>query len=529
MTLSYEYDVIVVGYGPTGQVLAASLGLAGHRVAVVERWPTLYGLPRLSHIDDETARIVQALADVDVALRDADAIGSYTFMNGLGEVLTVLGSDDRSAAEMGPAGYPRDISIFQPDIEAEVDLTVRRCESVTRFLGYEAVALEKTPAGAALTITARPESGQDQTIRLAARFVVGADGARSFVREAAGITRTDHGFNERWLNIDVLRLRPVGEKFSRTVQICDPARGHMHLPMGTKRIRFEMALLPGEDAEAFSDRAFAWAWLAERHGLGPEDVEIIRQVVYTFEARIADRWRDGAILLAGDAAHTMPPYLGQGACSGMRDGFNLGWKLDLILRGIASTDLLDTYEVERRPHVTSITLKALEYGKIANEHDPERARERDEMLKIHQPQPFHLPTLGEGLIATGARLAGAIWPQGEVGFGGRTGRFDTVVGNGVVLMSTSPVDQLLGEERLRKLASIGCHVVSLHDPAFKDLNGTYARYFQQKKIAVLLARPDFSLFGASANLEDASHLVDVFFNALAGTEAKMLDTTIGAA
>ena len=90
-----------------------------------------------------------------------------------------------------------------------------------------------------------------------------------------------------------------------------------------------------------------------KYGIGPEDIEPIRQIVYTFEARIAERWRDGRVFLIGDAAHTMPPHIGQGLCSGMQDAGNLAWKLDLVLRGVTEDSLLDTYEVERRPHVTS--------------------------------------------------------------------------------------------------------------------------------------------------------------------------------
>lgn len=171
-----EFDVVIVGYGPTGEVLAAVLGKAGHRVAVVERWPALFGLPRLTHIDDEGARIVQSVGDIDHALRDADGINGYTFYNGDGEVLVRIGSSSKSLC-----GFVRDISIYQPDIDAEIDKTVRGCPNVRRFMGYEAVGLQQDDDGATLTIVRRGgEPTEPEELVLRGRYLVGCDGGRSF-------------------------------------------------------------------------------------------------------------------------------------------------------------------------------------------------------------------------------------------------------------------------------------------------------------------------------------------------------------
>ncbi|MBB4860296.1 3-(3-hydroxy-phenyl)propionate hydroxylase [Novosphingobium chloroacetimidivorans] len=510
-----NFDVVIVGYGPTGEVLAAVLGKAGHRVAVIERWPSLFGLPRLTHIDDEGARIVQSVGDVDHALRDADPINGYTFYNGDNEVLVRIGS-----SSMSTCGFVRDISIYQPDIDAEIDKTVRSCPNVTRFMGYEAVGLEQDDEGATVQIIRRDEAGDGPSnLVLRGRYLVGCDGSRSFIRDAVGIGRKDYGFNESWCTIDVEKLRPLPAKFDATVQYCDPARGHMHMAIGTRRTRFELALLPGEEPEQFLTGEFAWKWIGERYGVGPSDVKIIRHIVYTFEARIAENWRHGRVFLGGDAAHTMPPYLGQGACSGMRDGLNLGWKLDLVLRGEADERLLDTYEVERKPHVTTITLNAIMLGEIANEHDPVKARARDEMLRNTPPEQPQTPDLLDGLLAEQRTpLAGKLWPQAEVTYRGASGRFDTVIGNGFVLMSTSALGAVLGPERLRRLAAIGCHLVALDDPEFEDHDGVYGAYFEKNGLAALLARPDFYLFGTVGELGAAAQLVD---DLIAGLEGRV--------
>jgi 3-(3-hydroxy-phenyl)propionate hydroxylase len=502
-----EFDVIIVGYGPSGMVLASALGQSGHRVAVVERWPQLYGLPRMSHIDDETARIVQATSNVDEALRDATPIATYRFVNVAGETLTSVCTGD-TAVDI--CGYWADLSIYQPDIEDAIDARVASHPSVERMLGWEATQLRSDDLGVTLQVR---DTKRSEEVELRGRYLVGCDGARSFTREAVGIKRTDLGFNERWVNIDMLVLRSLPERFSETIQHCDPARGHMHMPIGTKGLRVEVALLPDEDVAEFTTPEFAWHWLSERLGLGPEDVEIIRQTVYTFEARCAERWRDGRILLAGDACHTMPPYMGQGACSGMRDGMNLSWRLDLVLRGLASDSLLDSYETERKPHVTVITEMAIALGKIANEHDPEKARLRDEFIRSHALTKPETPSLHGGMLdPEGSALTGKIWPQGTVRVGERSGRFDDVVGRGFVLLSRTSLDDVLSPETKSALDAIGCLRLSFAD--FEDTDGKYSSYFDSNAIDCLLARPDFVIFGTRGDSTSAASLVNNLLNGL---------------
>ncbi|WP_181801183.1 bifunctional 3-(3-hydroxy-phenyl)propionate/3-hydroxycinnamic acid hydroxylase MhpA [Streptomyces shenzhenensis] len=509
------YDIAVVGYGPTGLVAASLLGRLGHRVVVCERWPALYGLPRLTHIDDETARTVQAAGDVDEALRDS-SMCQYLWVNGKGETLVNI-----PANPDGSMGYPDHISMYQPDVESAIDRRLRGYGTVDVRQGWAVTGLDQDDDGVTLRLcswNAETSCADGPRDEVRARYVIAADGSRSGVRELLGVEREDFGFNESWVNIDTEWLRPQPPEFAYGTQYCDPARGHMTINIGTTRQRFEFAVLPGETREEMTAPETGWRLLREYHDLGPDDVRITRQLVYGFEARIATRWRTGRVFLAGDAAHTMPPYLGQGACSGIRDATNLAWKLHLVLGGLAPDALLDTYESERRPHVTALTHMAIGLGKVANTHDVEAAAARDAAFfagKVPPPPP--LPPLADGVLrADGDAPVGTLTPQGRVRLAdGRPGRLDDLTGYGFALVVADDPTAALAPDRLAKLTRLGCTVVVL-DTA-RDLDGRHREYLQRLGAVAYLARPDFVLFGAAADSTDLGALVDDLDGALSGT------------
>jgi 3-(3-hydroxy-phenyl)propionate hydroxylase len=513
----YDYDVVISGYGPAGQAAASLLARLGHRVCVFERFPTLYGQPRLCTIDGESARIVQQAGDVDHAFRESSWCRRYDLLDGDENLLM---SVDWSDLHIG--GYPGRISFFQPDVEDAMD-TAARERGAEINQGWEVSAIEQDADG--VTVNARVRDlgygtagGQERTVR--ARYLIGTDGARSFTREAVGITREDFGFRDAFLSVDCERLRPLDPKFDVAYSISAPGRTIAYIPIGRHRMRFEFLVNPDDDHSHLLVPEIGYDFLEQAYGLTKEDVRIYRQVIYPFEGKVAHQWRKGRVFLAGDAAHLMPPFLGQGACSALRDAINLAWKLDLVIRGATPEALLDTYELERSPHATVLVQGSVIVGQIACERDPEKAAARDAMYRSGDvPPPPDQPKLEDGILhrqpdGSIAVPTAELMEQGIGRYQGETGRFDDLVGWGFQLIAweADPLADLDDEQRAF-LDAIGTKAIKVtsnpDDGGWLDLDRTYESWFTDRDmLRAVLVRPDFSIFGGVWALDELPALVD---------------------
>lgn len=513
-------DIIQVGLGPVGLTLAALVGQCGHTVTVVERQPNLYGLPRAGHIDHEIVRILQSVDAEGPVMADCYPTTEYVWVNNDGETLLHF---DWGAK--GVSGYNSDYMQYQPVLEEALFERVVKEPSVTLLRGWQAVDFHERDDHIEVVVrktgiqpgNPRPIVTDEERV-LRGRYLVGADGAGSAVRQWLGIERDDLGFNERWLDVDARVKHELKFDFD-CGQICDPARPRTVLPLGKRHRRWEWSLLAGETVEEFQKPEKAWNLLAE-FGVGPDDVEIVRQLVYTFEARTALQWRRGNAFLVGDAAHTMPPFMGQGMCSGMRDAKNLTWKLDLVLRGLARESLLDTYQEELRPYVLDWTVISLEAGKIPCITDPVAAKERDQLFRSgFQPPMPEFPQVRHGVIARDDhdRPAGS---AGELGLQARVKRGDTVQlfdrafdadGKWQVISTVGDPRSVLPPAQLQlfdRLGTVFAHVSSEAGGDAVDVDGDYGTYLAQRAAEVVVMRPDFYVFGTAGTLKELPALVD---------------------
>jgi 2-polyprenyl-6-methoxyphenol hydroxylase-like FAD-dependent oxidoreductase len=329
-------------------------------------------------------------------------------------------------------------------------------------------------------------------------WVVACDGAGSTVVSRLGIPMRDIGFTHDWLVLDVVPRRPrVFDPIN--LQICDPSRPATAVSGGPGRRRFELMRLPGEDPGALAGTDRAWELLA-RWDLHPANATLERHALYTFAARWAEEWRRGRVLLAGDAAHQMPPFAGEGLCTGLRDAANLAWKLDLVLAGLAGELLLDTYGTERSPGVQATTELSVELGRIVCVSDPAAAAQRDAaMAAAVGPDPLPAPAppaIADGVIAAGTPGAGEAWAQDHVG--GR--RSDDLHGPGWRLVSILPqVAGAVGD----RLGDLGGKVVTV--PAG---GGRHATWLVERGVGCALVRPDFHVFGTAIDPPGAQGLVE---------------------
>jgi 2-polyprenyl-6-methoxyphenol hydroxylase-like FAD-dependent oxidoreductase len=497
------------------------LGRRGYEVGVFERWPSLYPRPRAVHYDDEVARIFQYAGLADELSAITEPATTYEWQNASGQTLMLL---DRR--EPGPSGWPAATMFSQPELERLLDETVKAIPTVRVYQGWEVDDLADTGDGVRLWVR-RGEASDDRWVAIGeqrevtAAYVIGCDGANSLVRERVGTAVEDLGFAFDWLIADTLPRDPsllAGVNLQR----CDPARPTTLVSGGPGRRRWEWMLLPGESAEQVEDPQFVWSLLAQS-GVGQAELALERHTVYTFRARWAERWRKGRLLLAGDAAHQMPPFAGQGLCSGMRDAMTLAWHLDVVLKGLADESTLDAYTSERLGHLQHAIAVSVELGKVICISDAAEAAARDEVLLAVAADPAAppieppAPNLGPGVHdGRGRGAAGELFPQARVQIDGEAQLLeDTTDGSGFTLyaLDDDPTS-LLDDASIDYLQELGASFV----PIERDLDpeNVYRAWFDAHGCTIGLVRPDFYVFGTASTAEEARELTGRLKTALSG-------------
>lgn len=476
-------DVVIVGAGPVGLTLSILLAQRGHAVMILERQPAPYPLPRAVHFDHEVGRIFQSAGIGDELAEISEPAHVYEWRNGDGLPLLRLG-----LVGAGPSGWPLSSMFHQPTLEAVLErrarslgVDIRRGCTVTDFSQHAEVVAIATDAGV-----------------IEGRYLVGCDGANSTVRHLLGVPMTELGFFYDWLIVDVvLHEHRVFDPLN--LQICDPARPTTVVSGGPGRRRWEFMRLEHETLSELEARAWD---LLEAWEVRPDNATVERVAVYTFAARFAARWRQGRVLLAGDAAHQMPPFAGQGMCAGIRDTANLAWKLDLVLTGLAPDALLDSYHHERLPSARQAIELSIELGKIICVPDPADAAARDEaMAPLVGSEPTEapgLPGIADGVIDAGSPHAGTLFPQGNID----GGSFDDVHGAGWRLVTIDPAPIDVDRATREWFASIGGATVTVAGD-----EDVYRRWFTDHEATAALQRPDFHLYGTATSPAGAATLL----------------------
>ena len=452
-------------------------------------------------------RVLQSLSIADAIEADASRKETYELRTRDGEVLFQF-KTGHDAISGWYSGY----SMFQPYLESLLEQEAVGHPNVRVARGWLVEGIEQGDDHAVLQLrdgTATDGDGlpSGAVEELRARYVVGCDGANSVIRKCEGLSMSDLGFEADWL---VVFAKPDDPEqvmdMPDTAQVLDPARPTSVFRTSGKRFcRWEFKLMPGEDPEVMSEPDVAWD-LISKWGITPENSRLVRNTVFRFRSLVADRWQSGRAFIAGDAAHLMPPFLGQGLCSGIRDAMNLAWKLDLVLRGLCDPLMMASYDHERRPHSAAIVKNSLRMGELVSVTDPDEAARRDDALRSGwlRPPPAEMPILTDGILLRDkdgaiASPAGQLAMQPRLRIGHEVGLLDDLIGNGWVVLATGfdPEASLGPRERwvMRRLQARFLRVEGAdRDEVALDESGGFLEWLDAQGVDSVIVRPDFYVF-----------------------------------
>ncbi|WP_235174714.1 bifunctional 3-(3-hydroxy-phenyl)propionate/3-hydroxycinnamic acid hydroxylase [Tomitella biformata] len=465
--IEIEVDVAVVGAGPCGVTLANLLGGQGVRTLVLDKEPGVIEHPRAVAVDDESLRSFQAAGLVGGVLADAIQNAPIRYYNSRGRQLAHV----RPVGQ--PYGWPRRNLFFQPLMEATLREGLDRFSHVDLLADTEVTGMVQDSAGVVLTA-----AGPGGEVRVRADYVVGADGGRSFIREAAGLRLLGDTAPSKWLVVDVSE-DTLDAPFSAVY--CDPARPSMTIPLPYGHRRFEFKLLPDESEEEISSAASVQRLIGRFYRDSPLP-KVMRARVYWHHSRTAESFQRGRVFLAGDAAHLQPPFFGQGMNSGIRDATNLAWKLAAVAKGRADAKILDTYDEERRAHAEAMVSFATRVGGYYQPRNRATELVRDAFFRgvqvipgareyILQMKYKPAPRYAAGIVVDGesrdkAAVVGRLFGQPSVQnvAGDRVKLDDAVGGRFAILgLSVDPAAHLSRENRER-LARLDARLVRISPP-----------------------------------------------------------------
>ena len=398
-----KYDVVIVGLGPTGGTLANLLALNGFSILILEREKSLYSLPRAVHFDDEIMRVFQTIGITKKFLKYTIINKGTKFVNPEGKILLDW-PRPRTITENG--WYPS-YRFHQPDLERNLRMRLHKFKKVSIRQNSEVCKIKSSKEEVNLVFK---DTKSQKIYNISSKYVVGCDGARSITRSQIGTQLDNLGFTQKWVVVDLILKKRKDELPDRTIQYSNPKRPATYCRNVGKRRRWEFAIHDHENQEEILSDNYIWNFL--KPWLSKKEALLERKTIYTFQSAIARKWRKGRIFIAGDAAHLMPPFMGQGMCAGIRDASNLAWKINLSIRNKHSEDFLDTYQTERFSNVKEYIKTTMRMGEFVNAIGSDKITENvssqpDGTRKMQSIKP----RLGFGLGSMSDKNRGKVFPQ----------------------------------------------------------------------------------------------------------------------
>lgn len=475
----FDYDVAVVGVGAVGGVLVNLLGLQGVRTVAIDRSPQAVQLPRGVGIDGEIMRVAQTVGLAETLEPLMQPFPGSRYLDVHGDVVT-----SRPAhTGVGAQGWIERYQMHQPDFERVFREGIEQRPSVDVRYGHDVDEVRPGADGGGIVTMTDAATGERSTIT--ARYIVGCDGASSTVRRAAGLKLDDFGVNEPWLVVDI-EIDDEIELPATNTHYPDPERPVIYINVVRDQRRYEFRAAPGEDLSDALEPKSVWKRLSRF--VSPEHATLVRAAVYTHRSLVAQHWRDGALIVAGDAAHQTPPFMGQGLCAGVRDASSLAWRLAAIIQDGAADSLVDSYESERDEHARFIIKAATALGQVYKAPDKEKLESIN--ASVGREGRGQTPRLGHGIWVEGGP-GGTLAPQPRLADGRLV---DDAIGYRFGVVATSAVLGALPDQTQQLAKAAGFGLV--------EATGEASGWLAELGADAVILRPDRYYYGTFHDVTD---------------------------
>lgn len=483
MNKDKKYDVAIVGYGPTGVTLANLLIKLKLNVLVIEREEAILQLPRAIRFDAECMRVFQSIGITEQLLKQVAPGPGMKFQDAKGKEMFRW----ERPIEVGLHQWSSAYRVHQPDLEAVLRHQIQDHELLDLKLGHEVYKVEEHADDCTIYF----EGIAQETLHQAtARYVIGCDGAHSIVRRLINTTYDDLGLSSQWLVVDFILTDEQKDLGDYSIQFCDPKRPISYIKGTGQRRRFEIMVMPEDNPKQLASTASIWNLLEQY--IKPADAQIERSAIYTFDALLAKRYCRRRLIIAGDAAHQTPPFMGQGMAAGIHDAANLAWKLHQAI--VHQHDhLIKSYHTERHAHVKEFIQGAVQFGNIIQNYsqDAEYQQQLDRLTQFRTPTP----RLGYGFYQSRDDIGGQLSPQFILQDGELS---DDVVGYHFVLFIKPVFYRLVHELNL--------HLIENLKIIITDCLESMA-WIQENQAIAILVRPDRYVFGQAKSAETLEQLI----------------------
>ncbi len=398
-----KYDVVIVGLGPTGGTLANLLAMHGFSILVLEKEKSFYPLPRAVHFDDEVMRVFETIGITNTFLKHTIINKGTKFVDKKNRVIL----DWPRPREITENGWYPSYRFNQPDLERELRKKLKSYKKVEIKQSSNVKKITNNKNDVVITFE---DIYSKKIFEIKSKYLIGCDGANSITRSQMKIKMNNLGFTQKWAVIDLILNKDKKNLPDRTIQYSNPSRPATYCRNVGKRRRWEFAIKKTEKIETILSDKYIWNFL--KPWLRKKEARMERKTIYTFQSALAQSWKKGRIFLAGDAAHLMPPFMGQGMCAGIRDVSNLAWKISYCLNNEHDEKLLKTYQSERSSNVKEYIETTMRMGEFVNAvgKSPITNNISADSKGIKSMKSIK-PKLGRGLGKPKDKLTGNIFPQ----------------------------------------------------------------------------------------------------------------------